>query len=292
MPELTPRLNLKKPLGNELFNLDIFNENYDLIDTNVAHVNHTHDPAEITDGFMFAEDKRKLDEITHKIVSETGELADGDLSVGGLISPMEIISYDVSKSQQVQRLEVGEKEEEVYCRLSAENEVTEHEGGTVLNEPGSEWISSITRRNTNQVKIKVKARKKFTTASGPQTKIQGVTQIWRILYKQIGTTEWVLFEEKTHTRTGENHKIPDVSYRIEGNYDLTNDFTFTLLLPLGQYEIKIVYVSEEPYNSDEDYYGPVYYDECHLTVQTWEETSDLQLATGNTSYISLREEEL
>lgn len=290
MPELTPRLNLKKPLGNELFNLDIFNENYDLIDTNVAHVNHTHDPAEITDGFMSAEDKRKLDEITHKIVSETGELADGDLSVGGLISPMEIISYDVSRSRQVQRLEVGEKEGEVYCRLSAENEVTEHEGGTVLNEPGSEWISSITRRNTNQVKIKVKARKKFTTASGPQTKIQGVTQIWRILYKQIGTTEWVLFEEKTHLRIGTN--IYGAGFFMKQEYDIYDNFTFAIPLPLGQYEIKIVYVSEEPYNSDEDYYGPVYYDECHLTVQTWEETSDLPLATGNTSYISLREEEL
>ena len=289
MPELTPRLNLKKPLGNELFNLDIFNENYDLIDTNVAHVNHTHDPAEITDGFMSAEDKRKLDEITHKIVSETGELADGDLSVGGLISPMEIISYDVSKSQQVQRLEVGEKEGEVYCRLSAENEVTEHEGGTVLNEPGSEW-TAVTGRNTSQIKINVRTRKKFDANASIQSITQGVTQIWRVLYRRLGTTEWTLFEEKTHLRTGTN--IYWAGFFKKQEYDIYDNFTFAIPLPLGQYEIKIVYVSEEPYNSDEDYYGPVYYDECHLTVQTWEETSDLHLATGNTSYMSLREEEL
>ncbi len=36
MPELTPKLGIKKPLGNETVNRTSFNENWDIIDANVV----------------------------------------------------------------------------------------------------------------------------------------------------------------------------------------------------------------------------------------------------------------
>lgn len=61
MPDLTPNLGLKKPLGNETVSRAAYNENLDLMDSNAAKVDHAHDLAtEEKDGFMSKTDKKTL----------------------------------------------------------------------------------------------------------------------------------------------------------------------------------------------------------------------------------------
>ena len=57
MPEVTPNLGLKKPLGNETVSRAAYNENLDLIDQNVAKAVHGHDVATSkADGFIAVSD--------------------------------------------------------------------------------------------------------------------------------------------------------------------------------------------------------------------------------------------
>lgn len=61
MPELTPRLGLKKPLGSDPVSRVMFNENYDIIDEKVAtlddlsmHVNDSANPHNVTAEQVFS----------------------------------------------------------------------------------------------------------------------------------------------------------------------------------------------------------------------------------------------
>jgi hypothetical protein len=298
MPEVTPNLGLKKPLGNETVSRAAYNENLDLIDQNVAKAVHGHDVATPNAaGFIAVSDKIKLDKIESVIITKSGVGSDGDYidlsdlelsNVPHVIAfPADIPTFDPSQSNVSQKIKcwadnISQEGFTCHAQLVSIGQTTNHTVDTVLNSSGSYWESSLaSSQNTTQIRIRLTARKEFYVYA---QRSQGITQKWEIWYRPVGGA-WALFDTYTHTQAHYNGSfLGGVSHKI-----FTDGFTYTIPLPPGQYEVKVVYVSEQTIPGGA---GDIEWGGCYIRIDWWEETSDLQLATGNTSYISLREEEL
>lgn len=152
MPELTPRLGIKKPLGTEIVQRSVFNENYDIIDAAVAtraehdaHATDTNNPHQTTyaqvgaapashvgagggahpaatqsvAGFMSAQDKTKLDGIAAG--AEVNQNAFSNVAVAGQTtvsadSKTDILTLEAGVNVQITTDATNDK-----VRISAEH---------------------------------------------------------------------------------------------------------------------------------------------------------------------------
>ena len=297
MPELTPRLGLRKPLENEYVKRAAYNENLDIIDANVATRIHDHDiVTPEKPGFISVEDKIKLDNIENKIVLASGVANDGDyidlsdLELSNvphvIVSPADMPTFDPSQSNVNQKIKcwvdnISQEGFTCHAQLVSIGQTTNHTVNTVLNSNWSYWeSSSASSQNTTQIRIRLTARKEFYVYA---QRSQGITQKWEIWYRPVGGA-WVLFDTYTHKQEHYNGSFfGGVSHKI-----FTDGFTYTIPLPPGQYEVKVVYVSEQTTGGA----GDIEWGGCYIRVDWWEETSDVVLKTGTVNYLVVGEKAL
>ena len=298
MPDLTPNLGLKKPLGNETVSRAAYNENLDLIDQNVAKAVHGHDVATPNAaGFIAVSDKIKLDKIESVIITKSGVGSDGDyIDLSNLelsnvphviASPADIRTFDPSQSNVSQKIKcwtdnVSQEGFTCHAQLVSVGQTTNHAVNTVLNSNGSYWVSSsASSQNTTQIRIRLTARKEFYVYA---QRSQGIIQKWEIWYRPIGGA-WALFDTYTHKQAHYNGSfLGGVSHKI-----FTDGFTYTIPLPPGQYEVKVVYVSEQTIPGGA---GDIEWGGCYIRIDWWEETSDVVLKTGTVNYLVVGEKAL
>ena len=160
-------------------------------------------------------------------------------------------------------------------------QTTNHTVNTILNSNGSYWeSSSASSQNTTQIRIRLTARKEFYVYA---QRSQGIIQKWEIWYRPIGGA-WVLFNTYTHKRDHYNGSFfGAVSHKI-----FTDGFTYTIPLPPGQYEVKVVYVSERTTGG----FGDIEWGGCYIRIDWWKETSDVVLKTGTVNYLVVGEKAL
>ena len=273
MPDLTPNLGLKKPLGNETVSRAAYNENLDLIDQNVAKAVH---------GSVI---------ITKSGVGSDGDYIDlSDLELSNvphvIASPADIPTFDPSQSNVSQKIKcwadnISQEGFTCHAQLVSIGQTTSHTVNTVLNSNGSYWeSSSASSQNTTQIRIRLTARKDFYVYA---RRSQGITQKWEIWYRPVGGA-WVLFNTYTHKQAHYNGSfLGGVSHKI-----FTDGFTYTIPLPPGQYEVKVVYVSEQTTGGA----GDIEWGGCYIRVDWWEETSDVVLKTGTVNYLVVGEKAL
>jgi len=295
MPEVTPNLGLKKPLGNETVSRAAYNENLDLIDQNVAKAVHGHDVATPNaDGFMAASDKIKLDKIKSVIITKSGVGSDGDYIEFGeeiidpivKLEPIRLSVYDASRSSleqaiEVQAVNVSSEGFIGRCRLLVLGSQTKHTINYTMDKNAlpKEWVfGGTTNPNTRKIILDLEMR----VAGGAYAfKNYRIGIRWEVWVRKSGEPNWTKLDENT------------ISYRYSNTGFIWNDFNatrakqFSYDLEAGQYEVKVIYKAIEV-----DWPNNGGYNTCNLTVKALTENSDTVIKSGQFKYLVIGEKAL
>lgn len=298
MPEITPNLGLKKPLGNETVSRAAYNENLDLIDQNAAKAVHGHDVVTPNaDGFIAVSDKIKLDKIESVIITKSDVGSDSDyVNLSDLeltdvphviVAPADLHTFDPTQSAVGQKIKCWADDITTegftgHAQLVSVGQTSRHVETGVLNSANDEWVSAVaSSQNTTEIKLRVTLYKDFYVNA---QRSQGVKQTWEVWYKPTGGT-WVLHKTYNHTQSSYNGSFfGGVSHKT-----YTDGYECTIPLSPGEYEVKVVYVSE---NSISGGSGSIEWSNCYIKLNWWEETSDVVLQTGKFNYLVVGERAL
>ncbi|HOB44230.1 MAG TPA: hypothetical protein PKH75_13845, partial [Bacillota bacterium] len=198
-----------------------------------------------------------------------------------IVAPFSILTYIADEANNNQRIEawvenVSPKGFTAHCRLMIPGAETKHTVNYRMNNPVAEWTSGNSAPGVQDLRLELRLYKEASGLYSLST--TRITQEYRIEYLRLdgGPGTWELFGEFTDTRS-----LHNPNWLIRQTITDLQTKQHTLLLPPGQYQIRVTYTNFSWSG------GNAFGRSGYIQVNTWGYRTDQIAQQGDLIYFAI-----